>query len=74
MIRLSKSKYVSGLQCPKLLWWCVHEPDAPELVPDEGLQAIFDMGHHVGDLAKRLYPDGIEVLWGGGRTAVPGSF
>lgn len=30
--RLSKSKYVSGLQCPKLLWWKVHEPRSPERV------------------------------------------
>ena len=22
--RLSKSQFVSGLQCPKMLWWMVH--------------------------------------------------
>src|SRR5664280_690045 len=38
--RLSKSRYMSGLQCPKMLWWRVHEPDAPELAADEVLQAL----------------------------------
>ena len=28
--RLSKSRFVAGVQCPKLLWWIVHEPDAVE--------------------------------------------
>jgi hypothetical protein len=27
LLRLSKSKFTMGLQCPKLLWWTVHEPD-----------------------------------------------
>lgn len=49
-----------GLQCPKLLW-CIF--NAPERIPpvDEATQALFDQGHEVGDLAKTLYPDGIEV-------------
>jgi len=57
---ISKSKYLSGLQCPKLLW---HYYNAKELIPDVGdsTQAIFDQGHVVGELAKKLYPDGIEV-------------
>ena len=40
MHRLSKSKYVAGLQGPKLLWWQVHEPEAEELVPE--IEQIFD--------------------------------
>jgi hypothetical protein len=33
-IRLSKSKYLNGLQCKKLIWYIYNEPDAiPE--PDE---------------------------------------
>lgn len=27
---LSKSKFCTGLQCLRQLWWRVHEPDAPE--------------------------------------------
>ena len=43
------------------LWWEVHEPDAPELVPDARLQAIFDRGHRVGELARRRFPGGVLV-------------
>ncbi len=30
--RLSKSRFVAGCQCHKLLWWRVHEPKAKELL------------------------------------------
>jgi len=62
MVTISKSKYMHGLQCPKLLW-C--EINAPKLVPPvtEATQAIFDQGHEVGDLAKKQYPGGVEVSW-----------
>ena len=59
--RLSKSRYASGLQCPKMLWWKVHEPDAPELVADEGLQAILTRGQKVGELARAQVPGGVLI-------------
>ena len=49
--RLSKSRYTAGLQCHKLLWWKVHEPDAVELQPDIVLEDRFDQGRQVGKLA-----------------------
>jgi len=57
---LSKSRYLSGLQCPKRLWV---ETNARELVPapDEAQQAIFDQGTEVGVLAQGLYPGGVEI-------------
>ncbi|MFH0992504.1 MAG: hypothetical protein V1799_21100 [bacterium] len=57
---ISKSKYLSGLQCHKLLWY---QYNAKDQIPafDAQIQAIFDQGHLVGEFAKRLYPDGIEV-------------
>src|ERR1019366_2365135 len=58
---LSKSRYMSGLQCPKLLWWKVHEPDAPELAADEGLQAILTRGQRVGELARAQVPGGVLI-------------
>jgi hypothetical protein len=59
---ISKSKYLNGLQCPKLLWHHFNDRNAfPPISPAK--QAIFDTGHYVGDLAKELYPDGIEVPW-----------
>lgn len=58
---LSKSKYLAGVQCSKLLWWTVHEPDSPELVGDDGLQAIFARGHRVGELARGHVPGGVLI-------------
>ena len=53
---LSKSRYTAGLQCHKQLWWRVHEPEAPELVPDAGTQRLFDTGLHVGEVARTTSP------------------
>ena len=55
---LSKSRFMAGLQCPKLLWWKVAEPSAPELVPDVSQQLVFDQGTEVGRLACREFPGG----------------
>jgi uncharacterized protein DUF2779 len=60
-IRLSKSRVLAGLQCHKRLWWTVHEPGAPELQPDEALQALFDDGTHVGRVARKHVPDGLLI-------------
>lgn len=63
MAFISKSKYLAGLQCSKLLW---HHYNAKEKIPppDDATQAIFDQGHEVGELAKSLFPGGIEVAKG----------
>jgi hypothetical protein len=59
--RLSKTRFCQGLQCPKLLWWRVHEPDAPELEAGPELQAVFDRGHLVGEAARERFPGGVLV-------------
>ncbi len=55
---LTKSNYLKGLQCPKLLWKAnkklLPEPDALTL-------AKFQAGNEVGELAKQLYPEGINI-------------
>ncbi|MBN2577113.1 MAG: DUF2779 domain-containing protein [Deltaproteobacteria bacterium] len=57
---ISKSSYMAGLQCPKLLWHKLNEPEVfPE--PDALTQAVFDQGTAVGTLAKRLFPKGLEI-------------
>jgi hypothetical protein len=57
---ISKSKFLWGHQCSKLLWTAYNDKDQiPE--PDAAQQAIFDQGHEVGALAKSLYHGGIEV-------------
>ena len=62
---LSKSKYLSGLQCSKLLW---HQYNAPQEIPppDASTQAIFDTGNEIGELAQKLFPCGEEVAWNDG--------
>src|SRR5947208_3572128 len=56
--RLSKSRYLSGLQCHKQLWWRVHEPEAPELSPSPGEQNRFAQGREVGEHARGHVPGG----------------
>jgi hypothetical protein len=67
-LSISKSKYLAGLQCHKLLWFYYNAKDE---IPktDAAKQAIFDQGHEVGALAKKMFPDGIEV--GAGITDLP---
>jgi hypothetical protein len=57
---LSKSRYLSGLQCPKRLWTELH---ARHLIPsvDPSTQARFEEGHEVGRLATGLYPGGLSI-------------
>lgn len=59
---ISKSKYLSGLQCHKLLWYQYNRPDEIP-TPDAGTQAIFDAGQEVGKLAQSLFPGGIAIKW-----------
>lgn len=55
---LSKSKYLEGLQCRKLLWYDYNRKEAfPEI--DPATQFIFDQGKEVGRLAQRIFNGGI---------------
>jgi hypothetical protein len=56
---LSKSKYINGLQCPRLLWVATNEPYRIQ-ISDETI-AIFDQGQEIGHLAQQLYPEGIVI-------------
>ena len=44
-----------------MLWWTVHEPDAPELVPGPDVQARFDRGREVGVAARTRVPGGVLI-------------
>ena len=66
---ISKSKYIAGIQCPKLLWHYYNDKEAFPPTPPE-LQAIFDQGHVVGELAKKVFPEGIDVKWDQGIQEV----
>jgi hypothetical protein len=58
--RLSKSKFLSGLQCHKRLYLEIYHPElATE--PDETTQALLDRGTAIGALARQRFPGGILV-------------
>ena len=57
---LSKTKYLNGLKCPKLLWYLYNrKEDIPEV--DAATQALMDQGKMVGELAQALFPGGIVL-------------
>lgn len=57
---LSKTKYLDGIKCAKLLWYEFNKiDDVPK--PDPATQAIFDQGTLVGEVARGLFPDGIKL-------------
>lgn len=58
-IYLSKSKILSGAQCEKRLYLEVHHPELLEV--DEAMAQRFAIGHRVGEVARRLWPDGILI-------------
>src|SRR3974377_2348847 len=58
--RLSKSKYMAGLQCPKRLYLEIHHPELAAET-DDSTQAILDTGEHVGALARQTIPGGVLV-------------
>ena len=57
---LSKSRFLSGLQCSKRLYLEVHNRDLASPTPP-ATQRIFNTGHEVGRLAQQQFPDGILI-------------
>jgi hypothetical protein len=57
---LTKSRYMQGLQCPKLLWLSINEPELGAEI-DEATQHIFDVGKRVGEIAQKRYKDGVLI-------------
>jgi predicted RecB family nuclease len=55
--KLSKSRFLAGLQCPLRLWYQAYHPELASEI-NSAQQAVFDQGHQVGELATRLYPGG----------------
>jgi len=58
--KLSKSNYLSGLECPRYLWTVMKYPERKrkETIAEE---FNFKEGIFVGELAKQLYPKGISI-------------
>ena len=58
--RLSKSRFQTGLQCPKALWLSTHARELADATPDTQ-QHIFDTGNAVGELARERFAGGVLV-------------
>ncbi len=58
--RLSKSRYLAGLQCHKRLYLEVHARELAGEI-DEATQALLEAGTRVGALARQRYPGGAFV-------------
>ncbi|MGA3024810.1 MAG: DUF2779 domain-containing protein [Bryobacteraceae bacterium] len=59
-IRLSKSKFVAGIQCLKRLYLQVYQPQLADEA-DEEHEARLEQGHEVGLLAQSRFPGGVLV-------------
>ena len=57
---LSKSQYIRGLQCHKSLWLYKNRQDLRD-IPDNQTESSFNTGYDVGELAKELFPHGVEI-------------
>jgi predicted RecB family nuclease len=68
ILRISKSKFVAGVQCLKRLYLQVHLPElAGEL--DEKRKAVIKQGHQVGLVAHTAFPGGVLVEAGHAELA-----
>lgn len=57
---LSKSQYIRGLQCHKSLWLYKNKPELRDMANAQ-TESSFNAGYQVGDLAKKLFPNGTEI-------------
>ncbi len=58
---LTKSRFVTALDCPTKLYYDGKDEYANKKEEDEFLQALARGGMQVGELAKMYYPEGIDV-------------
>ena len=59
-MRISKSKFVAGVQCLKRLYFQVHQPELA-VEQDASAESIIEQGREVGLLARQLFPGGVVV-------------
>jgi predicted RecB family nuclease len=67
-MKISKSKFVAGVQCLKRLYLRVHQP---EIAAESGAndEAIIEQGREIGLLSHQMFPGGVEVNGAGGLEA-----
>lgn len=58
---LTKSRFRTALECPTKLFYSGKQAYANANSDDDFLRALTEGGFQVGELAKLMYPDGVEV-------------
>ena len=57
---ISKSRFVSGIQCSKKLYFDIYRKDLkPEI--SEQQELLFSTGNVIGELAQRAFPNGKDA-------------
>jgi len=59
-MRLSKSKYMSGLQCTKKLWLDIHDSEKASPL-SKAVERIFEQGTEVGIEARKSFSGGLLI-------------
>ena len=59
-MRISKSKFVAGVQCLKRLYFQVHRPELAT-GSTEATEAVLEQGQQVGLAAQKAFPGGVLV-------------
>ncbi len=57
---LTKSNYLSGLECPKYLWMIFNQPEKKRRMTMAEEYKLKE-GQIVGEFAKQLFPDGVNI-------------
>lgn len=61
---LSKTLFLKGIQCPKLLYLTKYNPELRDEISEEQ-EYLFQTGTEVGLLAQQLFPGGVEIPYDG---------
>jgi hypothetical protein len=69
-VSISKSRFLSGLQCHKRFWFEAHPQAAPADPADPLSIYLQEQGRDVGRLARALYPGGVEIAAGPQQPAL----
>jgi len=57
---LSKSQFMDGLRCPRLLWLEINRPELADPL-DEQSKYLLEMGHRVEEYARQVFPGGLLI-------------
>ena len=60
MPTISKSRFVSGMQCEKKLYFDMFRGDLKPTLSEQQ-KALFESGTNVGELAQKVFPNGKDA-------------